>query len=144
VGDVARDLLGPEDADVGDTGVVDRRPVVDARAATHRQVGVLEQLHRRLLERSFGKHQAQHAQPCFPSWRRRSTISIAVAAASAPLLPSVPPARARAWSRSSVVSTPKAIGTPVSRATRLMPDAHSPASESKYGVSRRIMEQRMQ
>src|SRR5207342_3345106 len=129
-----------EDADlaVSRSSGVDRRPVIDTRAPAHGQVGVLEELHRRLLERALGEHQPQHGQACFPSCRRRSTISTAVAAASAPLLPSGPPARARAWSTSSVVSTPKAIGTPVSRATRLMPDAHSPATKSKCGVSPRM------
>ena len=62
--------------------------------------------------------------------RSTATISIAVSTASAPLLPSSPPARAIACSRFSVVSTPKATGIPVSSWTRWQPAAHSLATIS--------------
>ena len=45
VGDVAGDLLGPQDAHFVDPGVVDAAAVVDVGAADDREVGVLEQLH---------------------------------------------------------------------------------------------------
>jgi hypothetical protein len=53
-------------------------------------------------------------------WRVRARQS----AASAPLLPALVPARSTACSIVSVVSTPKAIGTPVSSAARARPAAH--------------------
>ena len=53
--------------------------------------------------------------------RTRCAISRAARAASSPLLPSAPPARASACSTSSVVSTPNATGTPVSRITSRTP-----------------------
>ena len=54
--------------------------------------------------------------------RSRFASSIAVTAASAPLLPALVPARSIACSMVSVVSTPKATGTPVS-----LRDAREPA-----------------
>ena len=62
------------------------------------------------------------------SLRIRLASSTATRAASAPLLPSLPPARSTACSSVSVVSTPNATGTPVSLATRARPAAHSPAT----------------
>src|SRR4051794_348297 len=70
---------------------------------------------------------------------RRRDISTAVCAASSPTL--WPPAgsdRQRAWSRSSVVSTPKTMGTPVSSPTCWIPRAHSAATRSKCAVSPRM------
>ena len=60
-----------------------------------------------------------HACSC--SLRRRSAISIATSAASSPLLPWLPPARASASSNFSTASTPFMTGTPVSSATRISP-----------------------
>ena len=50
---------------------------------------------------------------------------IAAAAASAPLLPASPPARAIAWASVSQVSTPKPTGMPVARAVSPRPRAAS-------------------
>src|SRR5204863_9550532 len=52
----------------------------------------------------------------------KPTISMTAAAASSPRLPTLPPARAHAWSSSNVVMTPNPVGTPVVRATWRMPD----------------------
>ena len=60
--------------------------------------------------------------------RSRFAISSATIAASAPLLPALVPARSTACSIVSVVSTPNAIGMPVSSAARARPDAHWPAT----------------
>ena len=46
--------------------------------------------------------------------------------------------RSSAWSASSSVSTPNATGTPVSSAASWSPDAASPATKSKCGVSPRM------
>ena len=54
--------------------------------------------------------------------RRRLTISMAVNAASKPLLPALAPARFIACSSVSHVNTPKMTGTPVSNAARATPD----------------------
>ena len=62
LGDVHRDLLRAQDADLGDARVVDRRPVVDRRRADDGEVGGLEQLERGLLQRALGQHQPQHAR----------------------------------------------------------------------------------
>jgi len=59
-------------------------------------------------------------------------ISSATAAASAPLLPALVPARSTACSMVSVVSTPNTTGTPVSVATLWMPLAHGPDTYSKF------------
>ena len=138
LGHVLRDLLGPQDADLVDAGVVDRGLVVDAARPVDLQVGLGEQLHRRLLERSLGQHDLQHGptlrvtppvhricmreqvgiRPVLVGifrqgrwrWARRA-ISTATRAASSPTLwPPGPSERARAWSRFSTVSSPKAIG----------------------------------
>ena len=63
----------------------------------------------------------------YPTSRSRFTISIAVTAASPPLLPILEPARSTACSMVSVVSTPKITGTlpPPAAAT---PFAASPAT----------------
>src|SRR5690606_26857727 len=61
LGDIAGDLLRAQDADLVDAGVDDVGPVVDDRVAAHPQVGRLEQLEGRLLERALGEHQLQHA-----------------------------------------------------------------------------------
>src|SRR5690606_12321029 len=60
--------------------------------------------------------------------RIRLTISMAVSAASAPLLPALVPARSSACSMVSGVSTPKATGTPVCMAALPQALAHSPAT----------------
>lgn len=60
--------------------------------------------------------------------RIRFAISMAVAAASAPLLPALVPARSSACSMLSVVSTPNATGTPDSFAACAQDFAHSPAT----------------
>ena len=143
VGHVDRDLLGPQDPHVVDPGVVDawpgsRRP----RRALHGQVGVREQVEGGLLERALGQDEAEHRRQIFADRagesgrlrpepvRSRRAISIAVSAASRPLLVSSGSDRSRAWSTVSVVSTPKTTGTPVSSWTRWMPAAHSPATKS--------------
>ena len=161
VGDVPRDLLGPQDAHLVDPGIVDRRPVVDRRRAADREVGRLEQLEGGLLERALRQHDLQHptqsptthpvsafiAHRCggsrtqFRRWtgRARRAISTAVCAASSPTLwPPASSERHSAWSRFSVVSTPKTTGTPVSSPTCWMPRAHSPATRSKCAVSPRM------
>ena len=83
----------------------------------HGEVGGLEQVEGRPLEGSFRKDQAKHRQPL--GWispaglgrtRHRFAISIAVQAASNPLLPALVPARSTACSMVSVVSTPKTTG----------------------------------
>src|ERR1700694_2211637 len=73
--------------------------------------------------------------------RSRLAISIAASAASAPLL-FFGPDRASAWSLSSVVSTPKAMGTPVSSCTCIRPEAACIATTSKWNVSPRITQPR--
>src|SRR6266498_3148364 len=65
------------------------------------------------------------------TWSKTLAICMAAMAASQPLLPCLPPARSRACSSVSVVRTPKATGTPVSRATCWMPHAACPATRSK-------------
>src|SRR5262249_39311522 len=60
--------------------------------------------------------------------RRRFAISMAVIAASKPLLPPLAPARSMACSRVLVVSTPNATGMPVSIETCAIPFAASPAT----------------
>src|SRR3990170_3500389 len=72
------------------------------------------------------------------SGRTNSAISTAACAESHPLLPCLPPARSRACSSVSVVSKPSITGTPVSRPTRMIPRADSPATMSKCAVSPRI------
>ena len=68
----------------------------------------------------------------------RCAISITASAASAPLLPWSPPARASAWASSSVVSTPKPTGTPVSRMISRTPSVTARHTYSKCGVPPRI------
>ena len=63
-----------------------------------------------------------------PSARESETISMALTAASHPLLPAFVPARSIACSIVSVVSTPKATITPVSICTLASPFAASPAT----------------
>src|SRR5436190_404097 len=74
----------------------------------------------------------------FGSASRSEAISSAAIAASHPLLPCLPPARSRAWSNVSVVSTPNVTGTPFRSAASRMPRAASAATKSKCGVSPRI------
>ncbi len=62
VGDVERDLLRSQDADVVDARVVDGRPVVDARRTADREIGVCEELEGGLLEGALGEDQTEHAQ----------------------------------------------------------------------------------
>src|SRR6185436_12817526 len=76
------------------------------------------------------------------SLRYSAAISIAAAAASRPLLSGPGPDRAAACASSSVVSTPKAIGMPVSPAAAVMPCATAEAMWSKCGVSPRMMQPR--
>src|SRR5437667_2110695 len=64
------------------------------------------------------------------SFRIRFAISIAVTAASKPLLPALPPARLTACSSVSHVSTPKITGTPLSSAARATPLAAAAATWS--------------
>src|SRR5207249_955920 len=130
IGHVARDLLGPQDAHLVDAGILDRGPIGDLRRAVHGQVGRLEQLEGGLLQRALGNDELEHQPAPFGIWRKRSTISSAVAAASRPLLAAPGADRSRACSTFSVVSTPKMTGIPVSSCTRAMPDAHSPATNS--------------
>ncbi len=66
-GDVRRDLLGPQDPDRLDAGIVDRRLVVDRRRPVHRKVGLLEQIECRLLERTLREDQSQHDRPRLPA-----------------------------------------------------------------------------
>src|SRR5690606_4424739 len=68
----------------------------------------------------------------------RCAISIAASAASTPLLPCSPPARASAWSTSSQVSTPNATGTSVSRTISRTPSVTALHTYSKCGVPPRI------
>ena len=151
LGDVGRDLLRSEDVNLLDTRVVDRRPVVDLRSPADRKIGRGEQLEGCLLERPLGKNEAKHrlaprrrqrsllrgparrrtpSLPEHPSRRSTFAISTAVAAASLPLFPRAPPARARACSRFSVVRTPNTTGRDISSWTRWRPEAHSPATKS--------------
>src|SRR5436853_2580082 len=67
--------------------------------------------------------------------RKSFAISSAAAAASRPLFPAPGPERSTACSSVSVVSTPKAIGTPVAEAARAMPSAAASAMYSKCIVS---------
>src|SRR5437588_680024 len=79
-----------------------------------------------------------HSRSGFGRRSRTSAVSMAAIAASHPLLPCLPPARSRACSKVSVVSTPKTTGTPVSMAASRIPRAAWPATWSKWAVSPRI------
>src|SRR5207247_1208105 len=125
VGHVPRDLLGAQDEDLVDAGVGDGGPVLDVGGPRNGKVGGLEQLEGGALQRPLGQHQLEHGYP-FGSWRSRSAVSIAVMAASKPLLPALVPARSMACSMVSVVRTPKTQGTPVSSWARWSPAAHWP------------------
>ena len=65
--------------------------VVDVGAALDREIGVLEELQGRLLERALGEHETQHDQQFYSvaggSRANKAAISIAVSAASSPLWP---------------------------------------------------------
>ncbi len=61
------------------------------------------------------------------AWSNRA-VSTAARAESAPLFPSLPPARSTACSQVSVVRTPKATGMPCACDTLEAPEAHSPAT----------------
>nr|GMD88588.1 hypothetical protein Iba_chr14cCG8520 [Ipomoea batatas] len=61
---------------------------------------------------------------------KRDAISISVKAASAPLLPDLPPARFMACSMSSHVKTPNMQGTPELRPAESTPDAAELATAS--------------
>ncbi len=74
--------------------------------------------------------------------RNSVAISTAASAASRPLLAGPAAARSTACSTESVVSTPKAIGTPVAAAASLMPCAAAEAMYSKCGVPPRITQPR--
>ena len=76
------------------------------------------------------------------SSRNRRTIASAASAASHPLFDGPAPARASASSTELVVSTPKAIGTPLSSAAWVRPWATAAAITSKCGVSPRIRQPR--
>src|ERR1043165_8500607 len=67
--------------------------------------------------------------------RKSFAISSAAAAASRPLFPAPAPERSTACSSVSVVSTPKAIGTPGAEAARAMPCVAASAMYSKCIVS---------
>ena len=60
LGHVGRDLLRAQDAHLVDPGIVDVGLVVDRGGAHDREVGRLEQLERRLLERALRQHESQH------------------------------------------------------------------------------------
>jgi len=61
LGDVHRDLLRTEDPNLGYPRVIDRGPVVDRGGTHHRQIGGLEQVKGRPLERAFRQHVTEHA-----------------------------------------------------------------------------------
>ena len=109
-------------------------PVVDVRAALDGEVGVREQLEGGPFERALGQDESQHragrSLRSSGGRARRLTISIAVQAASKPLLPALVPARSTACSMVSVVSTPNTTGIPLSSCTRWTPAAHWPATKS--------------
>src|SRR4029453_434335 len=111
----------PEEAQAGRL----RRSVVE-------QIDLVERLEGQLARGSTRSHRQN-----FCTARRTCTISSAVTAASYPLLPASPPARASACSMVSVVSTPNATGRSWPRATAAIPLAASPATKSKCGVSPR-------
>src|SRR5690606_6793711 len=69
-----------------------------------------------------------HATSPAPSRACRLAISIATIAASSPLLPWLPPARASASACASTASTPLHTGTPCSSATRIRPSAQPSAT----------------
>ena len=100
VGDVARDLLRPEDRDVDDAGIVDVGAVVDVGRAHDREVGVFEELERRFLERALRQHEAQHR-----------LLRVAVAPAQAP-------ATIRRYPTSMLVQRPEVAVARVPRARR--------------------------
>src|SRR5579863_10093949 len=83
----------------------------------------LEQQLKRLLSCAMPGHQVNAC-----NLRSRFAISIAVMAASNPLLPFLPPARSTACSTVLVVRSPNAMGTPVSTDAFAMPRAASPAT----------------
>src|SRR6476659_6188485 len=97
---------------------------------------------RRLIQRVGGETPPRSVddQLAFPAGSARisDAISSAEPAASHPLFPCSPPARANACARSSVVRTSKMHGTPVVRPTSEMPRAASAATRSKWEVSPRI------
>src|SRR4051812_36251376 len=139
LGDVRRDLLGSQDPHLVDPRIVDRGLVVDIGRAADGEVGGVEQFERRFLERPLREDQLQHGRQSPAIAATNLAISTAVRAPSSPAFS--PPGvseRASAWSRFSVVSTPKTTGTPVSRATRRIPAAAWPATCSKWAVSPRI------
>ena len=102
------------------TGVSRRRPkdTTSVRASISEGFRELPHASRPILRPCAGRY----------SSLSRLAVSTADRAASAPLLPSLPPARSTAWSHVSVVRTPKATGMPVSRATAAAPLADSPAT----------------
>src|ERR1035438_2414275 len=71
--------------------------------------------------------------------RRRLAISMAVIAASKPLLPPLAPARSMACSSVLVVSTPNATGTPVSDATWAIPLAALVAADDGAEADHRVV-----
>src|SRR6266550_1343881 len=97
---------------------------------------------RRLIQRVCGQTSPRPVDdhPAFPAGSARisDAISSADPAASHPLFPCSPPARANACARSSVVRTSKMHGTPVVHPTSEMPRAASAAPRSKWEVSPRI------
>src|SRR5947207_3448505 len=98
---------------------------------------------RRLIERVRGQAAPwpvdDHPAPALAgSERIKEAISSADPAASHPLFPCSPPARASACARSSVARTSKMQGTPVVRPTSETPRATSAAIRSKCEVSPRI------
>src|SRR5579883_125129 len=109
-----RPLLRVERLVVGVDGVVDR-----LLASVER----VENLQRALPGPAAGRHQG-----ACRSVRMRLAISMAVMAASKPLLPPLAPARSIACSSVLVVSTPKATGTPVEAAACAIPLAASAAT----------------
>src|SRR5690606_3264511 len=85
------------------------------RGAIGPRLAGVEQLKRPTACTTSNFHEEGRSRPA------RSAISRATSAASQPLLPREPPARANACSGVSVVSSPKPSGMPVSRETRDRP-----------------------
>src|SRR6185295_13303102 len=100
------------------------------------QVELVEQLGRQLARLPALAHQRVRAVPR-RAWSQPA-ISSTARAASAPRLPTEPPARSQACSSVLAVITPKPMGTPVASPAWRMPAAVSRETYSKCGVSPRM------
>src|SRR5262249_27865394 len=121
---------------------------LERRAALGREVERVEDLERDLARglargtargahrrtRGRGARARRPPRGAAASRGTRRAISTATAAASTPLWPPVPPARSQACSTSSTVSTPNAIGTPLSCIARCTPSVTPRQTYSKWGV----------